>query len=84
MTASFLFAHSYAEQVGRATRSFITKAIDFLRNGINLVMVDLFPPTPRDPEGIYQLIWDELVGAPFEARPPDKPLTVAGYDAVSR
>jgi hypothetical protein len=61
--------------------SFTTKAIDFLRNGINLVVVDLFPPTPRDPEGIHQVIWDELVGEPFEARPPDKPLTVAGYDA---
>ncbi len=64
-----------------AIRSFTTKAIDFLRNGINLVVVDLFPPTPRDPEGIHRVIWDELVGEPFEARPPDKPLTVSGYDA---
>src|SRR5271154_4430458 len=31
-----------------ALRSFTTKAIDFLRNGINRVVVDLFPPTPRD------------------------------------
>jgi hypothetical protein len=64
-----------------AIRSFITKAIDFLRNGINLVVIDLFPPTPRDPEGIHQLIWDELADEPFAARPADKPLTVAGYDA---
>jgi Protein of unknown function (DUF4058) len=58
-----------------ALRSFISKAIDFLRNGINLVVVDLFPPTLRDPEGIH------LVGEPFATRPADKPLTVAGYDA---
>lgn len=64
-----------------AIRSFTTKAADYLRNGINLVVVDLFPPTPRDPDGIHQAIWDELVGEPFEARPADKPLTVAGYDA---
>jgi Protein of unknown function (DUF4058) len=64
-----------------ALRSFISKALDFLRNGINLVLVDLFPPTPRDPDGIHQAIWDELVGEQFEARPADKPLTVAGYDA---
>ena len=64
-----------------AIRSFRSKAVDFLRNGINLVVMDLFPPTPRDPEGIHQVIWDELVGEPFVSRPPDKPLTVAGYDA---
>jgi hypothetical protein len=64
-----------------AIRSFLTKAVDFLRNGINLVVVDLFPPTSRDPEGIHQALWDEFVGEPFEARPPDKPLTVASYDA---
>ncbi len=43
--------------------------------------LDQFPPTPRDPGGTHQVIWDELVGEPFEARPPNKPLTVAGYDA---
>jgi hypothetical protein len=64
-----------------AIRSFTSKAVDFLCNGINLVVIDLFPPTPRDPEGIHQAIWDELVGEPFEARPANKPLTVAGYDA---
>ncbi len=46
-----------------AIRSFTTKAVDFLRNGINFVVVDLFPPTPRDPDGIHQLIWDRLGGA---------------------
>ena len=64
-----------------AIRSFTAKACDFLRNGINLVVIDLFPPTPRDPEGIHQAIWDALVGEPIEARPTDKPLTVVGYDA---
>ncbi len=64
-----------------AIRSFTSKVVDFLRNGINFVVIDLFPPTPRDPDGIHQAIWDELVGEPFEARPADKPLTVASYDA---
>jgi hypothetical protein len=65
-----------------AIRSFVEKAVDFLRAGINLVVIDLFPPTPRDPDGIHQAIWDELVGEPFLARPADKPLTIAGYEAV--
>jgi hypothetical protein len=64
----------------RALRSFLQKAIEFLQHGISLVVVDLFPPTRRDPDGIHQALWDELVGTPFEPRPPDKPLTVASYD----
>jgi hypothetical protein len=61
-------------------RAFTRKAVEFLNNGISLVIVDLFPPTPRDPDGIHQALWDELVGERFEPRPPDKPLTVASYD----
>jgi Protein of unknown function (DUF4058) len=63
-----------------AIKAFTAKAIDFLRSGVSLVIIDLFPPTPRDPAGIHQLIWDELSGVPFEPRPVDKPLTVVSYD----
>jgi hypothetical protein len=64
-----------------AIESFTEKAIEFLSNGVNLVVIDLFPPTPRDPNGIHQVIWKELTDEPFEPRPSDKPLTVASYDA---
>jgi hypothetical protein len=64
-----------------ALRSFTTKAVEYLRNGIHLLIVDLFPPTPRNPEGLHQVIWGELTSEPFDARPADKLLTVAGYDA---
>ncbi len=33
-----------------ALRSFTHKAVEFLHSGISLVIIDLFPPTPRDPE----------------------------------
>lgn len=59
-------------------RSFVEKAVDILYQGIHLLVVDLFPPTPREPQGIHQAIWGELTGEPFEL-PPDKPLTVAAY-----
>ena len=39
---------------------FVDKAIDFLRQGIHLLIVDLFPPSPRDPFGIHKAIWDEI------------------------
>jgi hypothetical protein len=65
-----------------ATRSFTAKAIEFLQSGVNLVVIDLFPPTPRDPEGIHKVIWGELTDEPFEPLPPNKPLTVASYCAA--
>jgi hypothetical protein len=61
-----------------ALRTFVEKAADILNQGVNLLVVDLFPPTPRDPQGIHKAIWDELVDEPFEA-PPGRPLTVASY-----
>lgn len=61
-----------------AIRSFVEKAADILNQGVNLFVVDLFPPTPRDPHGIHKAIWDEFTDEPFEA-PPGKPLIVASY-----
>ncbi len=61
-----------------AIRTFVEKAADILNQGVNLLVVDLFPPTPRDPQGIHKAIWDEFGDEPFEAF-PGKPLTVASY-----
>jgi hypothetical protein len=63
-----------------ALQTFVDKAVKLLRNGINLLVVDLFPPTPRDPQGLHKLIWDNFLEEPFEL-PSDKPLTVAAYQA---
>jgi Protein of unknown function (DUF4058) len=61
-------------------KSFVDKAVAFLRNGVHLLIVDLFPPTPRDPVGIHGAIWQELADDPF-ALPDDKRLTLVSYDA---
>jgi Protein of unknown function (DUF4058) len=61
-----------------AIRTFVEKATDILNQGINLLVVDLFPPTPRDPQGIHKAISDEFGDEPVNA-PPGKPLTVASY-----
>lgn len=61
--------------------SFVAKMVDFLRHEVNVVVIDPFPPGPRDPEGVHRLIWDEWVGLPVDERPTDKPLTVASFDA---
>jgi hypothetical protein len=61
-----------------ALRTFVEKAADTLNQGVNLLVVDLFPPTRRDPQGIHKAISDEFGDEPFEAL-PGKPLTVASY-----
>lgn len=63
-----------------AIRAFVEKAVTALHAGIHLLIVDLFPPGPRDPQGIHKAIWDELIDNDF-ALPEDKPLTVAAYSA---
>src|SRR5262245_53309346 len=41
-------------------RAFVSKAVELLRAGVHLLIVDLFPPGPRDPDGIHKPIWDEF------------------------
>lgn len=65
-----------------ALEQFTGKAVEMLRAGIHLLIVDLFPPGPRDPEGIHKAIWDELLDNDF-ALPHDKRLTLAAYAACA-
>jgi hypothetical protein len=64
-----------------ALKAFVRKASDLLLQGIHLLVVDLFPPSERDPQGIHKAIWDELAERPF-VLPADKPLTVVAYRAM--
>jgi hypothetical protein len=63
-----------------AIRTFAEKAAGVLSRGIHLLVIDLHPRTPRDPEGIHAVIWSEFA-APTVVLPPDKPLTLASYVA---
>ena len=42
------------------------------------MIVDLFPPGPRDPQGIHKAIWDEFIDNDFPL-PSDRTLTLASY-----
>ncbi len=66
-----------------ALRSFVVKACELMEQGISLLIVDLFPPSQRDPQGIHKEIWDEIHEEPFEL-PSDKPLTLVAYSAALR
>jgi len=63
-----------------ALKAFVRKASGLIWQGIHMLVIDLFPPSERDPQGIHKAIWDEIEEGPFKL-PADKPLTVAAYQA---
>ena len=68
---------------GNALRSFVAKSTELIEQGVHLLVIDLFPPTERDPQGIHPAIWDDFEEDEDEefTLPADKPLTLASYDA---
>lgn len=63
-----------------ALRAFVEKAGAALFRGYHLMVLDLLPAGPRDPEGTHGAIWKEIADDAYR-RPADKPLTLASYDA---
>lgn len=64
----------------RERRKFIDKATGLIQEGKHLLVVDLLPPSRRDPNGVHGAIWAEL-GDDSYIIPPKKPLTAASYAA---
>jgi hypothetical protein len=62
-----------------ALRDFVDKTLEFLKGGIHVLVIDLFPPSPRDPLGIHKAIWDEIVEEDF-ALQPGKDRVLASYE----
>jgi hypothetical protein len=61
-----------------ALRDFVDKTVEFLRQGAHVLIIDVFPPTPRDPAGIHNAIWDEI-GDEYFGAPPGKDRTLVSY-----
>jgi hypothetical protein len=62
-----------------AFRAFIEKACEMLEHRIHLLLIDPFPPGPRDPNGIHAAIWEMVEDDPFQL-PPDRQLTMVSYE----
>jgi hypothetical protein len=58
----------------KAVREFVTKSLEVMNAGIHLLIVDLFPTSASNPEGLNALLW----GDPFTL-PADRRLTLASY-----
>jgi hypothetical protein len=61
-----------------AVDELLDKVWSIIDQRIHLLLIDLFPPTARDPRGIHALIW----GDEAEPPPPGHPLTLVAYHAV--
>ncbi len=64
----------------KAFDDLVSKAAELLFHQIHLLVIDLQPPSLRDPNGIDGAIWDEVAGEPY-TRPAGKPLTLAAYES---
>jgi Protein of unknown function (DUF4058) len=62
-----------------AFRAFVDKACELLEHRIHLLIIDPFPPGPRDPNGVHAAIWENVKDEPFQL-PADKPLTLVAYE----
>lgn len=60
--------------------AFVEQALGALNAGYHLLMLDLFPPSRFDPAGMHGAIWSQWGDNDYEV-PPDKPLTLAAYEA---
>lgn len=63
------------KDTGHALAALVNKVAALVRSGIHVLVVDRFPPSARDPQGIHKEIWDVFTEEPFDP-PPDKPLTL--------
>lgn len=58
------------------------KASSALALGVHVLLVDLFPPGPYDPQGMHGAIWQQVdPDARSDGQPADAPLTLAAYAA---
>jgi hypothetical protein len=61
---------------------FTNKVLSALNVGVHVLLVDLFPPGPRDPDGLHGILLRQLEDSDDRYQlPDDEPLTLASYAA---
>jgi hypothetical protein len=68
---------------GRTLQAICDQLTATVRSGVHVLVIDLFPPAPSNPCGIHPILWEAFgIEDSFEL-PPEKPLTLAAYNAGS-
>ncbi len=66
----------------RHVEEFTNKVLSALDMGVHVLLVDLFPPGPRDPDGLHGILLRQLEDSDEPYQLPDgEPLTLASYAA---
>jgi hypothetical protein len=65
----------------RALEQFVGKIAEAMQKGIHVLVLDLFPPTSRDPDGIHKAIWDQFDREDFEL-PSHQNRVFASYESA--
>lgn len=69
----------------RHVEEFTEKCLAALESGIHVVIVDLFPPSPNDPQGLHGIIRRELEQNDESSElPVERPITLVSYAAGPR
>ncbi len=63
-----------------AWQAVVNKSLAALSRGIHLLILDLHPPTPRDPDGVHGAVWGALTGQDYSL-PPEADRTLVAYSA---
>ena len=61
-------------------QSFVDKMIDALNQGIHLLILDVYPPTRRDPGGVHGSVWGRLIDED-DLPPASADRTLVAYSA---
>jgi hypothetical protein len=65
-----------------AMSQFLKKLREVFERGLHLLIIDLHPPTKRDPQGIHHAIWQDWYGeVRTEGATDEKPFTLVSYRA---
>ena len=62
-----------------ACRNFCQKLADAIRSGCHALVVDLHPPTARDPRGLHVRVWEDCFGGNVAGVTAALPLGLAAY-----
>src|SRR5437763_16057637 len=69
----------------RTVLDFAAKVVSALDLGLHVLVVDLFPPGPHDPQGIHGVIRQRLdLSDETYDLPADEPLTLVSYQAAEK
>jgi hypothetical protein len=59
-------------------RELAQKVVRSLESGVHVLLIDLLPCTPHDPQGLHGAVWAYFDRTPYEP-PADGPLTLVSY-----